>query len=63
MPRPPRNARARVVELRGIIFQSDASSMVGAVFIRPIESFDRWQAGLARGPGEHPSPCTRACTS
>ena len=44
----------RVVELRGIIFQSDASSLVGAIFIRPIESFDRWQAGLARGFGEQP---------
>ncbi len=44
----------RVVELRGIIFQSDASSVVGAMFIRPIESFDRWQAGLSRGPGEQP---------
>ena len=44
----------RIVELRGIIFQSDASSLVGAIFIRPIESFDRWQAGLARMPGEEP---------
>ena len=43
-----------VVELRGIIFQSDMSSTVGAIFIRPIESFDRWQAGLARGFGEQP---------
>ena len=44
----------RVAKLRGIIFQSDASSLVGALFIRPIESFDRWQAGLARGFGEEP---------
>ena len=44
----------RVAELCGIIFQSDASSVVGAIFIRPIESFDRWQAGLARAPGDQP---------
>ena len=44
----------RVAKLRGIIFQSDASSVVGAIFIRPIESFDRWQAGLARTPGDQP---------
>ena len=43
-----------VAELKGIIFQSDASSAIGAIFIRPIESFDRWQAGLARSPGEAP---------
>ena len=40
--------------LKGIIFQSDASSVIGAYFIRPMESFDRWQAGLARMPGEQP---------
>ena len=52
---PPAAQRpGRVAELRGIIFQSDASSVVGAIFIRPIESFDRWQAGLARMPGEQP---------
>lgn len=44
----------RVVTLKGIIFQSDDSSVIGAYFIRPIESFDRWQAGLARTPGEKP---------
>ena len=43
-----------VVELKGIIFQSDDSSTVGALFIRPIETFDRWQAGLARTPGDAP---------
>ena len=43
-----------VVELKGIIFQSDDSSTVGALFIRPIESFDRWQAGLTRTPGDAP---------
>lgn len=41
-----------VRELRGIIFQSDGTSVVGEVFIRPIELFDRWQAGLARSPGD-----------
>ncbi len=55
LPSQPAAQRpGRVVELRGIIFQSDASSLVGAIFIRPIESFDRWQAGLARAPGECP---------
>ena len=44
----------RVVELRGIVFQSDNSSVIGALFIRPLESFDRWQAGLARGEGDSP---------
>ena len=44
----------KVRALRGIIFQSDNSSYVGAVFIRPIETFDRWQAGLARGAHNAP---------
>ena len=44
----------RIVELRGVVFQSDDSSLIGALFIRPLESFDRWQAGLARGDGEAP---------
>ena len=43
-----------VAELKGIIFQSDNSSTVGALFIRPIETFDRWQAGLSRSPGDEP---------
>ena len=51
---PAARRPGRVAELRGIIFQSDASSVVGAIFIRPIESFDRWQAGLARTPGDRP---------
>ncbi len=33
-------------ELRGIIFQSDGHSAIGAWFIRPVESIDRWVAGL-----------------
>ena len=44
----------KVVALKGVIFQSDASSVIGAYFIRPMESFDRWQAGLARTPGDEP---------
>lgn len=55
LPTEPAAARpGKVVELKGIIFQSDDSSVVGAVFIRPIETFDRWQAGLARTPGDAP---------
>jgi hypothetical protein len=41
----------RVSALRGIIFQSDGTSWVGEIFIRPIEAFDRWQAGLTAAPG------------
>ena len=37
---------ARVRELRGIIFQSDGHSTIGAWFIRPVESLDRWVAGM-----------------
>ena len=44
----------KVVTLKGVIFQSDASSVIGAWFIRPMESFDRWQAGLARAPSDQP---------
>ncbi len=44
----------RVAELKGVIFQSDNSSVIGALFIRPLESFDRWQAGLLRGTGDKP---------
>lgn len=49
-----RQRPARVTELKGIIFQSDNSSTVGEVFIRPIETFDRWQLGLTRGVGDAP---------
>jgi len=44
----------RVVELRGIIFQSDSYSVIGAWLIRPVQMFDRRLAGLrpsAFGPG------------
>jgi hypothetical protein len=43
----------RITALRGIIFQSDGTSWIGELCIRPIEAFDRWQAGLtapSRGP-------------
>ena len=43
-----------VVALKGIIFQSDTTSINGRILIRPIEAFDRWQAGLARTPGDAP---------
>lgn len=39
-------APARVVELRGIIFQNDGKSTIGRAFIRPIEAIDRWVAGV-----------------
>ena len=51
---PARERPGRVVELKGIIFQSDITSINGAILIRPIEAFDRWQAGLARSPGDAP---------
>ena len=41
----------RVAALRGIIFQSDGTSLIGELCIRPVEAFDRWQAGLDMGPG------------
>jgi hypothetical protein len=36
----------RVIELRGIIFQSDNYSFIGAWLIRPVQTLDRWLAGL-----------------
>lgn len=51
---PAAQRPGRVVELKGIIFQSDATSINGAILIRPIEAFDRWQAGLTRKAGEAP---------
>jgi hypothetical protein len=44
-PDPSRLA-GRVVELRGVIFQSDSHSLVGAWLIRPVQMFDRRLAGL-----------------
>ena len=51
---PAAERPGRVVELKGIIFQSDLTSINGAILIRPIEAFDRWQAGLVRSPGDAP---------
>jgi hypothetical protein len=42
------NRPGRVVELRGIIFQSDAVSVLGAWIIRPVETLDMHFAGLGR---------------
>ena len=42
--RPP----GRVLELKGIIFQSDNRSVMGAWLIRPVQMFDRRLAGLGR---------------
>lgn len=36
----------RVTELRGIIFRSDNYSFIGAWLIRPVQTLDRWLAGL-----------------
>ncbi|MBV8142052.1 MAG: hypothetical protein JOZ60_08415, partial [Verrucomicrobia bacterium] len=41
---------ARVVELRGVIFQSDTVSVLGAWLIRPVETLDMHLAGLGRSP-------------
>jgi hypothetical protein len=46
---------SRVVQLRGVIFQSDDGSSIGAWFIRPVETFDRWLAGADRkAPADFP---------
>jgi hypothetical protein len=41
-----RNPPGRVACLHGIIIQSDASSSLGKLFIRPVEALDLWFAGL-----------------
>ena len=52
---PAAQRPGRVAGLRGIIFQSDTSSLNGRLLIRPIEAFDRWQAGLlTRESGDAP---------
>jgi len=43
-----------VKELRGIVFQSDQHSVIGAWFIRPVEMLDLQLAGLGRMPGDPP---------
>jgi hypothetical protein len=39
-----------IVELRGIIFQCDASSLLGDILIRPAEALDLWFAGFEQRP-------------
>src|SRR5947208_217120 len=55
-PMPGTTARrpGRVQAVRGVVFQSDAKSDIGAWFIRPFESLDRRVAGLRRA--DEPSP-------
>jgi hypothetical protein len=42
----------RVTALRGVAFQSDGSSTVGRLFIRPFEVIDRAIVGILPKPGE-----------
>ena len=44
----------RVVKLRGIIFQSDKTSVLGGWIIRPVETLDLHLAGMGRLPGAPP---------
>jgi hypothetical protein len=44
----------RVERIKGIIFQSDYVSVLGAWLIRPVETLDRRLAGLARAFGGPP---------
>jgi hypothetical protein len=44
-PSDPRRP-GRVATIRGIVFQSDARSLVGDLVIRPFELADRWVAGV-----------------
>src|ERR1700726_4507074 len=44
----------RVASLRGIIFQSDTVSVLGAWIIRPIETLDMQLAGLGRSSDSPP---------
>ncbi len=55
---PPAEAvrPGRVVGLRGIIFQSDAASTIGAWFLRPFEELDRRVAGIALNRPDAPRP-------
>jgi hypothetical protein len=41
----------QIVELRGLIFQSDAIDVLGGWIIRPVETLDLRLAGLGRSPG------------
>jgi hypothetical protein len=53
-PPPLLDRPGRVVELRGIILQSDAVDVLGAWIIRPVETLDMYFAGLGRSPGSPP---------
>jgi hypothetical protein len=44
----------RVAKLRGIILQSDNSSVIGAWIIRPVEMLDLHLAGMGRAPDAPP---------
>src|SRR3984957_10029607 len=48
------NRPGRVAELRGIVLQSDAVSVLGAWLIRPVETLDMHFAGLGRS-GDDPA--------
>jgi hypothetical protein len=41
-----------VTAIHGILFQSDGRSVIGGIFIRPLEALDRWIAGILPRPGE-----------
>jgi hypothetical protein len=41
----------QVVELRGVVFQSDDVSVLGGWIIRPVETLDLYLSGLGRSPG------------
>jgi hypothetical protein len=43
-----------ITEIRGIVFQNDGQSMVGRVFIRPMEALDRWVARVVPERGDPP---------
>ncbi len=46
----PTDGATRIAAIRGVIFQSDATNSIGEWFIRPLETVDRWVAGVYR-PG------------
>jgi hypothetical protein len=48
------NRPGRVVKLRGIILQSDKTSVPGAWIIRPVEMLDLNLAGIGRSPNAPP---------
>ncbi|MBV9171285.1 MAG: hypothetical protein JOZ81_14505 [Chloroflexi bacterium] len=53
-PYEPGNAHrpGNVTALKGVIFQSDGSSTIGRLFIRPFETLDRAISGILPQPGE-----------